>query len=72
MVEELETRALADVETTVMVEVAANSLMNVLDHTATHKMPLAQVRPAPAKVIAVLRFPQTCPRIVILVSVRIS
>lgn len=42
------------------------------DHTANHKIPAALAHSALAEVIAVLRFPQACPGILIKNSLRIS
>ncbi|GHO96811.1 hypothetical protein KSF_068590 [Reticulibacter mediterranei] len=41
---------------------AGRPLAHFPDHTASYKIPVAQMHPALVKVIAVLRFPQSCPR----------
>jgi hypothetical protein len=61
--EELEAGTMAAVEMTVVMEVTANPPLNGPDHTATHKIPVVPVHLALAMVIAVLRFPKYCPRI---------
>jgi hypothetical protein len=41
---------------------AGRLLAHFPGHTASYKIPVAQMHPALVKVIAVLRFPQSCPR----------
>jgi hypothetical protein len=41
---------------------AAHLLAHFPGHIASHKIPVAQAHLALVKVIAVLRFPQSCPR----------
>jgi len=51
---------------------AALPLAQDLDHIANHKTLVAQVPPVLAEAIAVLRFPQACPRIIIVISTTFS